>query len=178
MRFRDSFAPALALFVCAALAGPLAAETPPPPPAMPGTDKPAGERPPERTPPEKPAGDKAGEKPGERPGGDAVWSKTKVMVCEVLQVQNCRTGGCEQAAKLPSFRVDTMKHTMCGLVSGGCKGEIKIGQMGFDRSGTRLTLHAIGVAFVVGIDADGAMNGADIVRGRVVAIQGRCVPSQ
>ena len=100
------------------------------------------------------------------------------MVCEVLQVQNCRTGGCEPAAKLPSFRVDTAKHTMCGLVSGGCKGEIKIGQMGFDRSGTRLTLHAIGVAFVVGIDADGTMNGADIVKGRVVAIQGRCVPSQ
>lgn len=173
MRFRPTITPALALLLTAALAGPLGAETPPAPPAMPGTDKPAGEKPPAKA-PENPAG----ESPGPRPGGEAVWSKTKVMVCEVLQVQNCRTGGCEQTAKLPSFRVDTAKHVMCGLVSGGCKGEIRIGQMGFDRSGTRLTLHAIGVAFVVGIDADGTMNGADIVRGRVVAIQGRCVPSQ
>lgn len=174
MRIRPTITTALALLLSAPFTGPLGAESPPAPPAMPGTDKPASERPPEKAPPEKPAA----EKPGERPAGDAVWSKTKVMVCEVLQVQNCRTGGCDQAAKLPSFRVDTVKHVMCGLVSGGCRGEIKIGQMGFDRSGTRLTLHAIGVAFVVGIDADGTMNGADIVRGRVVAIQGRCVPSQ
>jgi len=118
----------------------------------------------------------AGEKPGERPGGNAVWSKTKAVVCEVIGVHNCRAGGCEAAPKLPSFRIDTAKHVMCGLVSGGCRGEIKIGQMGFDRSGTRLTVHAIGVAFVVGIDADGTMNGADVVKGRVVAIQGRCVP--
>ena len=52
---------------------------------------------------------------------------------------------------------------MCGIVSGTCRGEIKIGQLGFDRSGLRLTVHAIGVAFVVGIDADGTMNGADAI---------------
>ncbi len=145
------------------LAVPALAETPPAPPAQPGGEKPAGEKP-------------SVEKPGERPGGDAVWSKTKVVVCEVIGVHHCRAGGCEPAQKLPSFRIDTIKHVMCGMVSGGCRGEIKIGQMGFDRSGTRLTIHAIGVAFVVGIDADGTMNGADIVRGRVVSITGRCVP--
>jgi hypothetical protein len=53
---------------------------------------------------------------------------------------------------------------------------LKIGQIGFDRTNTRLTVHALGVAFVVGVDADGTMNGADVVKGRVVAIQGRCVP--
>jgi hypothetical protein len=39
-----------------------------------------------------------------------------------------------------------------------------------------MTVHALGAAFVVGIDADGTMNGADVVKGRVVTIQGRCVP--
>jgi hypothetical protein len=39
-----------------------------------------------------------------------------------------------------------------------------------------MTVHTLGAAFVVGIDADGTMNGADVVKGRVVAIQGRCVP--
>ena len=105
-----------------------------------------------------------------------VWAKTKVVVCEVLSVQICRTGGCEAAAKLPSFRVDIAKQTMCGIVSGGCKSELKIGQVGLDRGNTRMTLHALGAAFVVGIDADGTMNGADVVKGRVVSIQGRCVP--
>jgi hypothetical protein len=37
-------------------------------------------------------------------------------------------------------------------------------------------VHALGAAFIVGIDDDGTMNGADVVRGRVVTIQGRCVP--
>ena len=130
-----------------------------------------------------PAWSQSGETPatppanaGERPGGDAVWSKTKVVVCEVTGAQNCRPGGCDAGGKLPSFRVDISKHVMCGIVSGTCRGEIKIGQLGFDRSGLRLTVHAIGVAFVVGIDADGTMNGADVVKGRVVTIQGRCVP--
>jgi len=110
------------------------------------------------------------------PSSEAVWAKTKIVVCEVLVVQNCRTGGCEGAAKLPSFRIDFAKQTMCGVVSGGCKGDMKVGLVGIDRTGTRMTVHAMGVAFVVGIDADGTMNGADVVRGRVVAIQGRCVP--
>ena len=109
-------------------------------------------------------------------GPEPVWTKTKVVVCEVLSVQHCRTGGCEAAPKLPSFRVDIGKHTMCGLVSGGCKAELKIGQVGLDRTGTRMTVHTLGAAFVVGIEGDGTMNGADIVKGRVVAIQGRCVP--
>ena len=109
-------------------------------------------------------------------GAQPVWAKTKVVVCEVLSVQHCRTGGCEPAAKLPSFRVDIAKQTMCGIVSGGCKSELKIGQVGLDRGNTRMTVHALGAAFVVGIDADGTMNGADVVKGRVVSIQGRCVP--
>ena len=112
--------------------------------------------------------------PGAQP--EPVWTKTKIVVCEVIGVHNCRAGGCEAAAKLPSFRIDIAKQTMCGLVPGGCRREIKIGQVGLDRTGTRLTVHALGVAFVVGIDADGTMNGADVVKGRVVAIQGRCVP--
>ena len=105
-----------------------------------------------------------------------VWAKTKVVICEVLSVHNCRPGGCEPAAKLPSFRVDIGKQTMCGIVAGGCKSELKIGQVGLDRGNSRMTLHALGAAFVVGIDADGTMNGADVVKGRVVTIQGRCVP--
>ena len=115
--------------------------------------------------------------PGDKPPiAETVWTKTKVVVCEVLRVEHCRTGGCETAPKLPSFRIDIQKQTMCGLVSGGCRNELKIGQVGLDRTGTRMTVHALGAAFVVGIEADGAMNGADIVKGRVVAIQGRCVP--
>jgi hypothetical protein len=105
-----------------------------------------------------------------------VWVKTKVVVCEVLSVQNCRTGGCEPAPKLPSFRIDIAKQTMCAVVSGGCKSELKVGQVGLDRGNARMTVHALGAAFVVGVDADGTMNGADVVKGRVVAIQGRCVP--
>jgi hypothetical protein len=106
----------------------------------------------------------------------AVWGKTKVVVCEVLSVQHCRTGGCEAAPKLPSFRIDIGKQTMCAVVSGGCKAELKVAQVGLDRSNTRMTVHALGAAFVVGIDADGMMNGADVVKGRVVTITGRCVP--
>lgn len=105
-----------------------------------------------------------------------VWAKTKIAVCEVLSVQHCRTGGCTASAKLPSFRIDIAKQTMCAVVSGGCKSELKIGQVGLDRANTRMTVHALGAAFVVGIDADGTMNGADVVKGRVVTIQGRCVP--
>jgi hypothetical protein len=116
--------------------------------------------------------------PAETPGeAQPVWAKTKVVVCEVLSVQNCGTGGCEAAPKLPSFRVDVAKQTMCGIVAGGeCRSELKIGQVGLDRANTRMTVHALGAAFVVGIDADGTMNGADVVKGRVVTIQGRCVP--
>jgi len=110
-------------------------------------------------------------------GPPPVWTKTKVVVCEVLSVQHCRSGGCEAAPKLPSFRIDIGKQTMCGLVSGGCKAELRIGQVGLDRTGTRMTVHTLGAAFVVGIEGDGTMNGADIVKGRVVAIQGRCVPA-
>ena len=110
-------------------------------------------------------------------GPPPVWTKTKVVVCEVLSVQHCRSGGCEAAPKLPSFRIDIAKQTMCGLVSGGCKAELRIGQVGLDRTGTRMTVHTLGAAFVVGIEGDGTMNGADIVKGRVVAIQGRCVPA-
>ena len=123
-----------------------------------------------------------GQTPGDKPPGEkppapeTVWTKTKVMVCEVLRVENCRTGGCTAAAKLPTFRIDIAKQTMCGLAAGGCGHELKIGQIGLDRTGTRMTVHTLGAAFVVGIDADGTMNGADIVKGRVVAIQGRCVP--
>lgn len=110
-------------------------------------------------------------------GPAAVWTKTKIVVCEVLSVQHCRTGGCEAAQKLPSFRIDVAKQTMCGIVAGsGCRSELKIGQVGLDRGSTRMTVHALGAAFVVGIDADGTMNGADVVKGRVVSIQGRCVP--
>lgn len=105
-----------------------------------------------------------------------VWAKTKIVVCEVLSVQNCRTGGCEAAPRLPSFRIDIAKQSMCAIVSGGCKSDLKIGQVGLDRGNARLTLHTLGAAFVVGIDADGTMNGADVVKGRVVTIQGRCVP--
>lgn len=105
-----------------------------------------------------------------------VWAKTKIVVCEVLSVQNCRTGGCEAAPKLPSFRIDIAKQSMCAIVSGGCKSDLKIGQVGLDRGNSRLTLHTLGAAFVVGIDADGTMNGADVVKGRVVTIMGRCVP--
>lgn len=110
------------------------------------------------------------------PALQPVWAKTKVVVCEVLSVQHCRTGGCTPAAKLPSFRIDIGKQTMCALVSGGCKAELKIGEVGLDRGNSRMAVHALGAAFVVGIDADGTMNGADVVRGRVVTIQGRCVP--
>jgi hypothetical protein len=145
------------LLAAFALAAPAWAETPGTPPA----------------PPAVPGGDKPGD---DKPAVNAVWSKTKVVVCEVIGVHNCRAGGCEPAAKLPSFRIDIAKHVMCALVSGSCRGEIRIGQLGFDRTGTRLAVHAIGVAFVIGIDSDGAMNGADVVKGRVVAIQGRCVP--
>jgi hypothetical protein len=118
--------------------------------------------------------------PGEKPPGPAapapVWTKTKVVVCEVLGVHNCKTGGCEPAPKLPSFRIDVGKQTLCGIVAGGCRNELKIGQVGFDRASTRMVVHALGAAFIIGIDADGTMNAADVVRGRVVAIQGRCVP--
>jgi hypothetical protein len=108
---------------------------------------------------------------------EPVWAKTKAVVCEVLSVQHCRTGGCEAAQKLPSFRIDIAKQSMCGIVAGsGCRAELKIGQLGLDRTNTRLTVHTLGAAFVVGVDADGTMNGADVVKGRVVAIQGRCVP--
>ncbi len=107
---------------------------------------------------------------------EPVWAKTKVVVCEVLSVQHCRTGGCQAAAKLPSFRIDIAKQTMCAIVSGGCKSELKVGQVGLDRGNTRMTVHALGAAFVVGVDADGMMNGADVVKGRVVTITGRCVP--
>jgi hypothetical protein len=138
----------VALIVSAALASAALAETPPA---------------------EKPPAEKA-------PPLETVWTKTKVMVCEVLRVENCRTGGCAIAPKLPSFRIDVQRQTMCGIVSGGCKFELKIGQIGLDRTGTRMTVHTLGAAFVVGIDADGTMNGADVVKGRVVAIQGRCVP--
>ncbi len=116
------------------------------------------------------------ETPAQPEGPAPVWTKTKVVVCEVLGVQHCRTGGCEPAAKLPSFRIDIGKQTMCGIVAGGCKAELRIGQVGLDRAGTRMTVHTLGAAFVVGIDADGTMNGADVVKGRVVSIQGRCVP--
>jgi hypothetical protein len=127
------------------------------------------------------AGPALAEAPAEKPptppeGAQPVWGKTKVVVCEVLLVQNCRPGGCEAAQKLPSFRIDISKQTMCGIVGGGCKAELKIGQVGFDRANTRMTVHALGAAFIVGIDDDGTMNGADVVRGRVVTIQGRCVP--
>ena len=119
----------------------------------------------------------AGPAPAETPGeAPPVWAKTKVVVCEVLSVQHCRAGGCEAAPKLPSFRVDIAKQTMCGIVGEGCRSELKIGQVGLDRANTRMTVHALGSAFVVGIDADGTMNGADVVKGRVVTIQGRCVP--
>ncbi len=121
------------------------------------------------------------ETPAEKPpaateAAQPVWAKTKVVVCEVLSVHHCRAGGCEAAPKLPSFRIDIAHQTMCGLVSGGCKSELKIGQVGLDRGNTRMAVHALGAAFIVGIDADGTMNGADVVKGRVVAIQGRCVP--
>jgi hypothetical protein len=119
------------------------------------------------------AGPALAEAPAEGP--QAVWAKTKVVVCEVLSVQNCRTGGCAAAPKLPSFRIDIAKQTMCAVVSGGCKSELKVGQVGLDRGNSRMTVHALGAAFVVGVDADGTMNGADVVKGRVVAIQGRCV---
>lgn len=109
-------------------------------------------------------------------GPEPVWAKTKIVVCEVLSVQHCRTGGCEAAPKLPSFRIDIARQTMCAVVSGGCKSELKVGQIGLDRGNTRMTVHALGAAFVVGIDADGAMNGADVVKSRVVTITGRCVP--
>jgi hypothetical protein len=127
------------------------------------------------------AGPAFAETPGEKPPAtpDApqpIWGKTKVVVCEVLAVQNCRPGGCEAAQKLPRFRVDIARQTMCGFVGSDCKSELKIGQVGLDRGNTRMTVHALGAAFVVGIDADGTMNGADVVRGRVVTIQGRCVP--
>ena len=138
----------VALIVSAALASAALAETPPA---------------------EKPPAEKA-------PPLETVWTKTKVMVCEVLRVENCRTGGCAIAPKLPSFRIDVQRQTMCGIVSGGSKCELKIGPIGPDRTGTRMTVHTLGAAFVVGIDADGTMNGADVVKGRVVAIQGRCVP--
>ena len=105
-----------------------------------------------------------------------VWAKTKIVVCEVLSVQNCRIGGCEAAPKLPSFRIDIAKQVMCAIVAGGCKSELKVGQIGLDRGNARMTVHTLGAAFVVGIDADGTMNGADVVKGRVVTIQGRCVP--
>jgi len=144
---------ALSLAALLAMPPALAQSGPPAPPAPPGGEKPEGDT-----------------------SVNAVWSKTKAITCEVIGVHNCRAGGCEPAAKLPSFRIDIAKRTMCGLAGGGCRAELKIGQIGFDRSGTRMTVHAIGVAFVVGIDADGTMNGADIVRGRVVTIQGRCVP--
>ena len=117
------------------------------------------------------------ETPGEKPQGPApVWTKTKAVVCDVTAVQNCRSGGCEPAPKLPSFRIDVGKQTICGIVGGACKNELRLGQVGFDRAGTRMAVHVLGAAFVIGIDADGAMNGADVVPGRVVAIQGRCVP--
>lgn len=114
--------------------------------------------------------------PGDRPVTDAVWTKTKVVVCEVLGVQHCRPGGCEPAPKLPSFRIDIAQQSMCGLTASGCRNALRIGQIGLDRTGSRMTVHALGVAFVIGVDADGMMNAADVVRGRVVAIQGRCVP--
>lgn len=116
------------------------------------------------------------EAPAAPPSPAPVWTKTKVLVCEVLGVQHCRAGGCEAGAKLPSFRIDIGRQTLCGIVAGGCRNEIRVGQVGLDRTGTRLTVHALGAAFVVGVDADGIMNGADVVKGRVVAIQGRCVP--
>jgi hypothetical protein len=165
------------IFLMAALAaGPVAAETPPPPPALPGTPGAPGmpEAPPAKAPDKPP--ERPPEKSPDKPASDAVWTKTKVIVCEVLVVRHCRFGGCEPAGKLPSFRVDLGGQMMCGLVGGSCRNLLKIGQVGLDRSGTRLTVHALGVAFVVGVDADGTMNGADVVKGRVVAIQGRCVP--
>ena len=123
---------------------------------------------------ETPADKPAGPKP---PVLETVWTKTKVMVCEVLRVENCLNGGCTAAAKLPSFRIDIANQTMCGITTAGCGHQLKIGQIGLDRTGTRMTVHTRGAAFVVGIDADGTMNGADIVKGRVVVVQGRCAPA-
>lgn len=109
------------------------------------------------------------------PAQGPVWTKTKVMTCAVEQVHSCKGSACETRPNLPSFRIDIKKQTLCGLVAGNCRSEIKIGEVGLDGGGTRMTIHALGVAFVVGINADGAMNGADVVNGRVVVIQGRCV---
>lgn len=105
---------------------------------------------------------------------ETVWTKTKAVSCEVLAVHHCRSGACTQAAKLPSFKIDLVQQTMCIISEGGCKNALKVGQVGLDGSGTRLIVHGLGVPFVVGIDSDGTMNAADVVRGRVVAIHGRC----
>jgi hypothetical protein len=107
-----------------------------------------------------------------------VWTRTKVIVCEVLRVYNCSDAGCQAKPKLPSFRVDIQNQTMCGITAEGCRNQIKIGEVGLDGSGTHLTVHALGVAFVIGVDGDGTMNGADVVKGRVVVIGGRCVPGK
>ncbi len=109
-----------------------------------------------------------------KPPPETVWTKTKAVNCEVLAVHHCRSGACTPAAKLPSFKIDLVQQTMCIISEGGCKNALKVGQVGLDGSGTRLIVHGLGVAFVVGIDADGTMNAADVVRGRVVAIHGRC----
>ncbi|MCW5770824.1 MAG: hypothetical protein KIT16_04250 [Rhodospirillaceae bacterium] len=124
------------------------------------------------------AGPVLAEAPPKAPPPAAVWTKTKALLCEVQQAHNCTGTGCASRARLPSFRIDIKKQTMCGMVQGQCRNQIKIGEIGLDGGATRMTVHALGVAFVVGIDADGAMNGADVVKGRVVVIQGRCTSAE
>jgi hypothetical protein len=105
---------------------------------------------------------------------DAVWTKSKILICDIRQAQTCRSDGCAVGPKAPAFRVDLIKRTLCGMTERGCINEQRIGQIGFDPNNTRMALHALGFALVLSVEAAGAMNGADVVRGRVVVFHGQC----
>ncbi len=107
---------------------------------------------------------------------EAVWVKNKILICDIRQAQTCRSEGCVAGPKAPAFRLDLTKRSLCGLNERGCINEQRIGQIGLDPNNTRMAVHALGFALVLSVDANGAMNGADLVRGRVVVFHGQCRP--
>ncbi len=112
--------------------------------------------------------------PKREPG---IWETTKVLICDVAGAQSCAAPGCIATGRpMPAFRIDLARRTVCGITERGCTAEQKIGQVGFDPAGTRMAVHALGFALVIGVDAAGAMNGADVLKGRVMVFHGQCRP--
>lgn len=113
---------------------------------------------------------------GNAPPVEAVWTKTKVLHCDIEHALTCRKQTCVAGPKAPAFRIDLAKRTICALAERGCTNEQRIGQIGFDPNNTWMAVHALGFALVFSVEAAGSMNGADLVRGRVVVFHGTCRP--